>query len=77
MLLAAVSALPPPSQHCSTAHVSACSCLLFLLLPPQDTSEISADLRKAEIFINNRGSGYLADGSWVGWENYRCVGETA
>lgn len=29
-------------------------------------------MRKAEIFINNRGSGTLADGTWVGWENYRC-----
>lgn len=42
-----------------------CACL-------QDTSEISTDLRKAEIFINNRGSGSLPDGAWVGWENYRC-----
>jgi hypothetical protein len=39
----------------------------------QDSSEISADLRKAEIFINNRASGVTADGSWVGWENYRFV----
>jgi hypothetical protein len=37
----------------------------------QDTSEIREDLRKAEIFINNRGSGYLGNGAWVGWENYR------
>lgn len=43
--------------------------------PRRDTSEISADLRKAEIFINNRGSGTLADGTWVGWENYRQVNQ--
>jgi hypothetical protein len=39
----------------------------------QDSYEISADLRKAEIFINNRASSVTADGSWVGWENYRFV----
>jgi hypothetical protein len=42
-------------------------CTLIL----QDTSEISADLRKAEVFINNRGSRYLGSDAWVGWENYR------
>lgn len=39
----------------------------------QDASEISSDLRKAEIFINNRGSAETADGTWVGWENIRCA----
>lgn len=42
------------------------------LIVTQDASEISSDLRKAEIFINNRGSAETADGTWIGWENIRC-----
>lgn len=61
MLTPSLATLPPPPQ---TQPPPSSQTL-------QDTSEISADLRKAEIFINNRGSGTLTDGTWVGWENYR------
>jgi len=38
----------------------------------RDTSDISTDLRKAEVFINNRGALAGPDGaSFQCWENFR------
>ncbi len=66
--------------HCTTIADVRVSCTHRHACCHRDTRDIAADVRKAEVFINNRGSAAQtdADGTehFIGWENYRWGANT-